>query len=68
LKQIVSVDLTYNAIDAINDSCKIQIIQEEDAFRASKINDVVSFINNNVNDLLRNFNPTEQDELDQKLK
>jgi hypothetical protein len=44
------------------------MIQEEEAFRASKFNEIVSFINIDVNNLLKNFNPAEQDELDQKLK
>ena len=55
-------------MDQIHDSAKIQHIQEEDVYRASKLNNVIQFINTDINDLLKNYSPHEQEELDEKLK
>lgn len=65
---MLSVDAPCHNFDLVNDSSKIQLIQEEDAFRSSKINEIISFINTEINDLIKNHSPSDQDEIDDKLK
>jgi hypothetical protein len=51
----------------INDSAKIQFIQEDDIFRQSKIGEVIDFVNTELNSLIKNYSPLDQDELDEKI-
>jgi hypothetical protein len=52
----------------LNDSSKIQIIQDDDHHRNDNLIKIIDFINGEVNIILENYNPiTDQKELDSKL-
>lgn len=57
---------SYN-LDVVNDSCKIQSILEDDTLRNSKLDEVKNLIENEINHLIRNHNPFDQEEIDEKL-
>jgi hypothetical protein len=54
--------------DIINDASKIQHVQEDDANRSNRFNATIHFINNDISDLIKNYNPHDQEELDEKLQ
>lgn len=65
--KILSINSPCFSNDLVHDSAKIQLIQEDDAYRASKLNSIITFINTEVNDLVKNFSPLDQEEIDDKL-
>lgn len=68
MKRVLSIDSSCYAIDQVNDSARIQIIQEDDLHRSSKINEIINFINTEVNELIKNYTPYDQEEIDDKLR
>lgn len=67
-KKMLSIDSCCYSPDFINDSAKIQYIQEDDFFRQTKLNDLLEFVNIELNGLVKNYSPLDQDELDEKIK
>lgn len=67
-KKIFSTEAPCFSHDLINESSKIQNIQEDDEYRLSKLNEIVDFVNTEISDLIHNFSPMDQDELDEKLR
>jgi hypothetical protein len=54
--------------DLVNDSAKIQTIQEDDNLRHSKLEEIRHLINIEINSLIKNHSPFDQDEIDEKLR
>ncbi|CAF0855007.1 unnamed protein product [Brachionus calyciflorus] len=67
-KKILSIDAPCFSHDIITESAKIQNIQEDDENRLTKLNELVNFLNGEITDLVRNFSPFDQEELDEKLR
>lgn len=67
-KKFFSIEAPCFSHEPINESAKIQNIQEDDEYRLSKLNEIIDFVNAEVSDLIRNFSPLDQDELDEKLR
>ena len=53
--------------DMINDSVRIQIIQEDDNIRSLNLDETRQLINSDINGLLKHHSPFDQDEIDEKL-
>ena len=64
----MTLEAPCHSIDLIHDSAKIQHIQEDDVHRTAKLSNIIQFINTDINDLLKNYSPHEQEEIDEKLK
>ena len=56
------------SIGLVNDSAKASLIQDDDAHRASKLADVLHLVNGEISELVKNYSPLDQDELDEKLR
>ena len=54
--------------DVISDLAKIQLIQEDDNIRISKLDETRQLINSEINDLVKLHSPFDQDEIDEKLR
>lgn len=67
-KKFFSIEAPCFSHEPINESVKIQNIQEDDEYRLSKLNEILNFINSEISDLTRNFSPYDQEELDEKLR
>lgn len=57
-----------HAHELINDQARIQIIQDDDTRRSNNLSSLIEFVNQELNDCVRNYSPLEQDELDEKLR
>lgn len=67
LKKLVSVFSPCNSPDLIHDSTILQYIQEDDTLRSLKLVEIIKYINSELNDILKQFNPLDQTEIDEKL-
>lgn len=66
-KNMVSIYSPCNSPDLIHDSTILQYIQEDDNLRSLKLVEIIKFINTEINEILKNFNPFDQNEIDEKL-
>ena len=63
----MSINSPCYSPELINDSSKIQYIQEDDVYRQSKIGELIEFVNTELNGLIKNYSPLDQEELDEKI-
>jgi hypothetical protein len=57
----------YSNPEQLNDSSRIQQILEDDVRRREELNDVIKFINENITNVLKLFDPLQQNEIDENL-
>ena len=68
-KKILAINSSaFSPSELIHDSTRLQLVQDDDANRLTRFNEVLDFINNDIHDLVKHFSPFEQAELDEKLK
>jgi hypothetical protein len=58
---------SYSNPEQLNDSSRIQLILEDDVRRREELNDVIKFINENITNVLKLFDPLQQNEIDENL-
>jgi hypothetical protein len=61
------VDSACYVHELINDQAKLQTIQEDDSVRAAKLNDLINFVNTDLNEIVKNFSPFDSEELDERI-
>lgn len=66
-KKLISLECPSYTFDMITDSARIQLIQEDDAARQSRLDETQSILNQEINDLVKNHSPFDQNEIDEKL-
>lgn len=57
----------YSNPEQIHDSSKMQQIMEDDMRRREDLHDTIKFINDNLSNVLKLFDPLQQHEIDENL-
>jgi hypothetical protein len=69
LKKVLSIDLPcYASSNIVHDSCRIEVIKDDDADRQSELEKIEELVNNQLSDVIKFYNPQNQSELDAKLR